>query len=80
MLARETQERTPSCMVCPSHVTGHLGQAVNYLDDLPLLPRAQRFRIKAVSPDHLYPLLVVEEDHRTTPLQVIMNGGQDMRS
>ena len=77
-------------MVCQSHVTGHLGQAVNYLDDLPLLPRARRFRIKAVSPDHLYPLLVVEEDHRTTPAwsrftkratqQAMMNGGQDMRS
>ena len=50
-------------MVCQSHVTGHLGQAVNYLDDLPL-PSARRSRIKATSSDHLYPLIVEEDDER----------------
>ena len=66
---------------------GHLGQAVNYLDDLPL-PRARRSRIKAASPDHLYPLIVVEDDDERQPelvttratLRAMMNGGQEMRS
>lgn len=38
-------------------------QAVNYLDDLPL-PRTRRSRVKEASPDHLYPLLVVQDEQR----------------
>ena len=34
---------------------------MNYLDDL-RLPRARRAKIKTASPDHLYPLRVVDED------------------
>ena len=34
---------------------------MSYLDDL-RLPRARRVKLKAASPDRLYPLRVVDED------------------
>ena len=48
-------------------------QAVNYRDDLPL-PRARRAKIKAVSPERLYPLRVVEEDEERQLVKVHYEG------
>ena len=48
-------------------------QAVDYLDDLPL-PRARRAKVKAESPDRLYPLQVVEEDEERQLVKVHYEG------
>ena len=46
---------------------------MNYLDDLSL-PRARRDKTKAVSPDRLYPLRVVEEDEERQLVKVHYEG------
>ena len=48
-------------------------QAVNYLDDLPL-PKARKAKVKEASPDHLYPLRVVEEDEERQLVKVHYEG------
>ena len=46
---------------------------MNYLDDL-RLPRARRAKLKAASPDRLYPLRVMDEDEVRELIKVHYEG------